>query len=68
MEWIDPKYADVVANLRAQQAARPQEQCIGCDGQGEKVLPEAFGATRVQCRACNGTGRRPAGVRSFIMS
>lgn len=62
MEWIDPKYASVVADLRQRQAAEPEQQCRRCRGTG--ILPS--NDEQVSCPPCSGTGARPPGVRMFI--
>lgn len=47
MEWINPKYAHVVATLRQRQADAPAEQCNGCEGRGEQFLPQPHGGEHV---------------------
>jgi len=68
MEWINPEYAHVVAALRQRQTDAPAQQCNGCEGRGERIFPQPYGAERVTCRRCNGSGSQTAGFRSFIMS
>ncbi|MEU6174364.1 hypothetical protein ABZ832_20895 [Streptantibioticus parmotrematis] len=65
MEWINPKYASVVAHVRRAQAALPKQRCTSCGGRGEKLLPEARGASRSKCPGCEGKGERPALVRGW---
>jgi DnaJ-class molecular chaperone len=67
-EWINPRYAGVVANLKARQDAQPDEVCPGCDGRGKKFVPDGLDSSPVKCRACGGAGRRPAGARSFLIT
>lgn len=57
-EWINPKYARVMADLRLRQATAPRARCPRCTGSGE-----AAGAV---CPPCSGTGAAPAAVRMFV--
>jgi DnaJ-class molecular chaperone len=57
-EWINPRYAQVVAQLRQRQAAAPRERCRPCAGTGT--------ASGAACRPCQGTGAAPAAVRMFV--
>jgi hypothetical protein len=58
MEWINPKYAHVVAERRQRQADAPAQPC--------RCASEPADASSVPCRVCNGSGVRSAGFRSFI--
>ncbi|MBY8885164.1 hypothetical protein K7472_09945 [Streptomyces sp. PTM05] len=67
MEWINPKYAELVAHVQRAQAALPKQHCSMCDGRGERLVPEMSGASRVKCTGCEGRGTRPAHVRSWTI-
>ncbi|MEU1625256.1 hypothetical protein ABZ746_07965 [Streptomyces sp. NPDC020096] len=66
MEWINPKYAQVVEDLRQRQAAAPATQCARCQGRGTVLLPATHGGTRVKCPPCEGKGSQPDGFRMFV--
>lgn len=57
-DWINPRYADVMAGLRQRQATAPHEKCRRCRGDGQ------FAAG--PCRPCQGTGAAPVAVRMFV--
>lgn len=57
-EWINPRYAGVMADLRLRQATAPRSKCPRCTGSGE--------ASGASCRPCGGTGVAPAAVRMFV--
>ncbi|GAA1897127.1 hypothetical protein GCM10009753_27660 [Streptantibioticus ferralitis] len=67
-EWINPKYAQVVADLRQRQAEAPEEQCTSCRGAGTHFEPAPDGAAQVTCRPCGGSGAQQAGFRMFVTS
>jgi DnaJ-class molecular chaperone len=58
VEWINPKYVDVMAGLRERQATAPREKCGRCTGTGS--------VRAGSCPPCQGTGVAPAAVRMFI--
>lgn len=62
-EWINPRYADVMAGLRRRQAAAPREVCTRCKGAGSRPVP---GGGLVACTRCTGAGRIVGGVRMFV--
>lgn len=57
-EWINPKYAGLMADLRLRQATAPRARCPRCEGAGQVAAGP--------CPPCRGTGDAPPAVRMFV--
>lgn len=63
-EWINPKYADLMAKFRAESTAREEEgsmaNCQNCGGTGRHIYVDSDGKTKsINCMGCGGSGQTP---------
>ena len=65
MDWTNPEYADMIAEVRRIEADTPRSVCPRCKGHGTFRAP---GMATERCRPCNGSGTQAARFRGFVMS